>query len=33
MNLYVDFGGLPTKSKDGALHIATVTINNCDVIF
>ena len=31
-DLYVDFGGLPPKSKDDAAHIAIATVNKCDII-
>ena len=30
--LYVEFGGLPPKSKDDAMHIAIATVNGCDII-
>ena len=30
--LYLEVGGLPSKSKDDAIHIAIASVNDCDII-
>lgn len=31
-NLYIEFGGLPPKSRDDVAHIALATISGCDIV-